>query len=194
MSNLTEKIITIQKELKAPKVIKEGYRKFHIINCSKCDKEMKVSSDYIEKHSGMCMSCQKRNNTNAKKHGDYNTRLYKIWLGLGHRRYRGYTPEICDEWKDYIPFKKWSLNNGYEDNLTIDRIDNNGGYYPGNCQWITLEENSGKDKKIFSEKEEIEIYKERLHLGITQVEMAKKLGVSRNTIQRAERRAKQCQS
>lgn len=48
---------------------------------------------------------------------------------------------VCDEWiNSYKSFEKWALNNGYEDGLTIDRINNDDGYYPGNCRWATRKE------------------------------------------------------
>ena len=170
-------------------LIKNG-RKHFLIDCQKCNKRMEIRSDYIKKHSGICMSCQKKNNSFAKKHGDYKSRLYKIWLGLGHRRYGGFKPSVCDEWKEYPKFKEWALENGYKKELTIDRIDNKKNYYPENCQWITLAENSGKDKKLFTKEEGAEIYKQRKRIGVTQNKMAEILGVSRNTIQRIERKEK----
>ena len=165
-------------------------RPHSLLICKKCGKEMLIRDDYLPRHSGVCMSCQKKGNASAFKHGGYHTRLYKIWLGLPHRRYRSCKPSICAEWKDFSAFREWALSNGYNDNLTIDRIDNAGNYEPSNCQWITLQENAAKDKFIFTDEECTNVMHQRKILGLTQREMAKHLGVSRNTIQRAERRAK----
>ena len=155
--------------------------------CKTCGGEMHIRADYANKHTGVCMSCQKKGNKNATKHGDYKTRLYRIWLGLKHRKYGTYKPKVCEEWKDFSRFKAWAESNGYSDSLTIDRIDNRGDYSPNNCRWITHEENSAKDKRIFTHSEKIALCEERPRLGLTQIEMAKMLGVSRNTIQRMER-------
>lgn len=82
-------------------------------------------------------------------HGGTGTRLYNIWNGIKsrcsnpndtcyqHYGARGIT--VCDEWKnDFSSFRKWALENGYADNLTIERKDVNGNYEPNNCCWITL--------------------------------------------------------
>ena len=62
---------------------------------------------------------------------------------------------VCDEWKDYAKFHVWSLNNGYADDLELDRKDDAKGYSPENCQWVTHKENTLKIRNLFGKSREI---------------------------------------
>jgi hypothetical protein len=96
------------------------------------------------------------------KHGDRvksnkGFRLYNIFCAMKYRcenskhmAFRWYGARgitLCVEWNNYEIFKKWALKNGYQENLTIDRIDNDGNYEPSNCQWLTRSDNTKKQWK-----------------------------------------------
>lgn len=80
-------------------------------------------------------------------HRKSSTRLYKIWDKMKSRcynkndvNYKHYGRRditVCDEWlNDFQSFYDWSMNNGYKDNLSIDRVDVDGNYEPNNCRWV----------------------------------------------------------
>jgi hypothetical protein len=84
-------------------------------------------------------------------------RTFIIWNGIksrclnpksiGYKSYGGRGITICDQWLSFEAFHNWAINNGYQDGLTIDRIDNNKGYSPDNCKWTTARDNKVRQRK-----------------------------------------------
>lgn len=102
-----------------------------------------------------------------KSHGYSYSRLYRIYYSMrarcynpNHRAYEEYGGRgitICDECmgdNGFIAFRDWAESNGYNDNLSIDRKDNNKGYFPGNCKWSTDKEqlNNRRDNHLITYK------------------------------------------
>ncbi len=121
------------------------YRPWAVFYCPYCNKEVeKYVSNGRKSESCGCI----RYNLIANKrrtHGKYPFRLYEIWRGMKtrcyntkdmhYKRYGERGIKVCDEWMKYLNFRDWSLNNGYNKNLIIDRINNDGNYEPSNCRW-----------------------------------------------------------
>jgi hypothetical protein len=92
-----------------------------------------------------CVFLEKKNT--SKTHGMRYSRLYNIWTQMIQRcinqnldhydRYGGRGIKVCDEWMDFEMFAEWARGNGYNEGLSIDRLDVNGNYEPSNCKWST---------------------------------------------------------
>lgn len=88
-----------------------------------------------------------------------NKRLYGIWRDMKGRCQNPHRPKysiygargisVCDEWQSFKGFYEWAMANGYRDDLSIDRINNDGNYCPDNCRWATaLEQNHNRSNTL----------------------------------------------
>ena len=122
-----------------------------------------------------------------KIHGKTNTRLFHIWQSMRSRcsnpsnknypRYGGRGIRVCDEWeKDFVAFYNWAMDNGYQEDLTLDREDNSGNYEPSNCKWATpIEQANNTRRNVYME------YNGEVH---TMKEWSRIIGINYCTLQK----------
>lgn len=157
-------MIEIKTGLKIGKltVLKEGERKIlpggikpRTVDCiCDCGNTKNVLLLHFIRNRTLSCGCIKRT-----QNGISNTKLYRIYRGIKERcdgktkdaeRYLGRGIVICDEWKnDPSAFVEWSLGNGYEEGLQIDRENNDLGYSPENCRWATSIVNANNKENTF---------------------------------------------
>ena len=158
-----------------------------------CGKATVVAGSRLR--SGKTKSCGCLQKTHNFKNGLSRTRLYRIYNCMKNRcydpnhdnykHYGGRGIKVCDEWLDkengFIKFYNWAMANGYADNLSIDKIDNDKGYSPDNCRWATVEQqtNNRRSSKPFEWN------------GVTYAscaEASRQLGVPRYTLRKIKSR------
>lgn len=137
-----------------------------------------VNQSHLKDGRTKSCGCLKRTTKSHK-------RIHRIWKGMKDRclnpnyhsysRYGGRGITICDEWiNDSNAFERWAVSNGYSDELSIDRIDNDKGYSPDNCRWV--------DKITQQNNTSSNLYLEYAGRKLTASEWARELGISRSVI------------
>lgn len=99
-----------------------------------------------------------------------------------YNRYGGRGIKICKEWESIEAFAKWALKNGWEEGLSIDRIDNDGDYTPQNCRWVSISKNSRKKSTTKITFEQAKHIRKRAQKGECGYELAKEYNVTHGTV------------
>jgi len=138
---------------------------FWLCKCD-CGNEVVVRGDSLKQGKTQSCSCLQKEKVkkvckkNFIKHGLSKSRLSNIWFNIKQRcnnpkskNYQYYGAkniQICCEWLEFKNFYNWAINNGYADNLSIDRIDVNGNYEPLNCRWTDykIQENNRSNNVV----------------------------------------------
>ena len=120
---------------------------YAVVGCD-CGRRLIVRCSSLPRHE-ICKACASRIQNTT--HGDSKTPLYRCWYAMRHRcespddaafsDYGGRGITVCQEWTEFEVFKNWALANGYRSDLQIDRRDNNRGYSPDNCRFVTSKVN-----------------------------------------------------
>lgn len=120
-----------------------------IIYVCKCDCGNTVEVDRQNLTKGDTKSCGCLHMESITKHSQSDSRLYRIWADMiqrcenpksnNYKHYGARGISLINEWKNFDNFYDWATKNGYENGLSIDRIDVNKNYEPNNCRWVTRE-------------------------------------------------------
>lgn len=166
---------------------KDGRHNSTFICQCDCGNIVRVVSSRLKSGNTQSCGCLHKQKTSEinKSHGMRNTRIYGIWCrmkqrcynpnSIDYKEYGGRGISVAEEWKNsFENFMEWSMISGYSDNLTIDRKDNERGYSPDNCQWVSrsIQSNNKRNNRKISFNGKIQNISE----------WAKETGISRATI------------
>lgn len=151
-----------------------------------CGTEAEVQQRHLTGGRSSSCGCWKRAAAAKQEttHGGRSTALYDVWTQMLQRcrnpenksypSYGGRGIEVAPEWHDFVTFQKWAQSNEYAPGLTIDREENDQGYRPGNCRWVSNKINSRNRSKVLM------VVWEGLNVALNDV--AERHGLKLNTV------------
>lgn len=146
--------------LTVTKIAKAEGRKVYLFTCDCGEHRESIIGNVVHGTIKACKTCTARNVAEANKrkatrHGMSGSGMYQSWKCMKsrckdttHPHYSKLSISYCPEWEEFTAFRTWALANGWQEGLTIDRIDPDKGYYPENCQWLTRQENSARARRV----------------------------------------------
>ena len=173
--------------------------RFALFECEHCGKQVeKQKNNGLRDFSCGCARYELTSKSNAI-HGDSNSNaeyynLWSTWRNMrdrcnrstnqDYRYYGGKGIVVCNEWNDYLEFKKWSILNDYTLNgkLQIDRIDGNKDYSPDNCRWVDAKANQRNRDCIILNEEKANEIRTLIYSGLDDIEISKMYKVHKDTI------------
>jgi len=179
-----------------------GKIKHHVYVLCRCDCGGEKRVRYSHLKSGNVRSCGCLQSELARgrlsTHGlslanGAQQRLHRIWSNMKarcftetHQSYHNYGARgisVCDEWEnDYLSFHLWAMQNGYKSHLTIEREDNDKGYSPSNCKWVTKKENRRNTRTVRLTMESAEQIRAMCRQGESRKEIARKFKISKSHV------------
>jgi hypothetical protein len=158
---------------------------FYVVECTLCNKKYHRFLYEIKK----TLSCKCRHalpNVSSRLQNIYNLMKQRCKGNMpfngGLKYYKDKNIDVCQEWKNYPRvFYKWALDNGYEEHLSLDRIDNNQGYCPENCRWVDkYTQARNRDFTVLNE-EIVKNIKKDLSI-MKQIDISKKYNISASLV------------
>ena len=179
----------------------KGYgKRWALFLCPYCDKEVEKQFGLGKRDKSCGCVRYKLMSESQTRHGSNCrgrvTKLYSVWIAMkqrccnekhiSYKNYGGRGIKVCGQWlESYIEFKTWAENNGYKDNLQVDRRNNDKGYEPSNCRWITRTENMRNSRVTKLTWAKVHLIRQIIHNKLCSIkELAGAYNISKSQIQR----------